>query len=307
MSRPATALLIPCYNAERYLESLRRQVDALDPKFDEILLVDDASTDGTVVKARELGFDIHPLGSNQGPGGARNALLKMAKAEWVHFLDADDELAADYLAKVLPHANEATDVVLSACDFLGAADRKFWVRWSYDDERFRSDALTATIASPVFLHCSFIRRSKALEADGFDEMHRCYEDGDFHVRLAAAGARFRCIPDVLAVSLRHAEGSGGNELYCARCRLEFLQGYRKYLGKVSADVLAEALANCGASLHQKGDSAACKAAFEMAFDLGWKGPQSHNFVLNTLAKLPSNHLKRALFLKQHAHRSGLSH
>lgn len=303
MRRPATALLIPCYNAERYLENLRSQVDGLNPAFDEILIVDDASTDGTVVKARELGFDIHPLGINRGPGGARNALLKMARAEWVHFLDADDELATDYLAKVLPHANEATDVVLSACDFLGAGDRKFWTRWSYDDERFRSNALAATIASPVFLHCSFIRHSKALEAGGFDEERRCYEDGDFHVRLAAAGGRFRCIPDVLAVSLRHAEGSGGNELYCAQCRLEFLQGYRKYLGKVSADVLAEELVNCGASLHQMGVSAACRAAFETAFDLGWKGPDTRNPLVRAIAGIPNRSLKRQLFLAQHKART----
>ena len=104
MSEPRTALLIPCYNAERYLENLRRQVDALEPAFDEMVIVDDGSTDGTVAKARELGFDIRPLGVNRGPGAARNAAAKLAKAEWVHFLDADDEISPDYLAKVLPVA-----------------------------------------------------------------------------------------------------------------------------------------------------------------------------------------------------------
>ena len=303
MHKTSTALLIPCYNAEKYLENLRRQVDALDPKFDEILLVDDASTDGTVARARELGFAIHPLGSNRGPGGARNVLLKMAAAEWVHFLDADDEIAADYLAKVRPLADEATDVVLSACDFLGAADRKFWVRWSYNNEMFRGNALAAAIAAPVFLHCSFVRRSKALEAGGFDEVHRCYEDGDFHVRLAAAGARFVCVSDVLSFSLRHSEGSGGNELYCAQCRLEFLKKYRKYLGRIPADVLTSALVNCGARLHQKGDVRASRGAFDLAFDLGWKGAESGNLLLRGANAIPSRALKRRLFLVQHQMRN----
>ena len=102
MSKLTTALLIPCYNAERYLENLRKQVDALNPAFDELVIVDDGSTDGTVEKARELGFDIIPLGVNRGPGAARNAAAKRATAEWIHFLDADDEIAPDYLAKVLP-------------------------------------------------------------------------------------------------------------------------------------------------------------------------------------------------------------
>jgi glycosyltransferase involved in cell wall biosynthesis len=299
MRKPTTALLIPCYNAEKYLDNLRKQVDALNPAFDEVLLVDDASTDGTMARARELGFAIHPLPNNRGPGGARNALLQMATTEWVHFLDADDELATDYLAQVLPHANEATDVVLSACDFLGAADRKFWVRWTYDNEKFRDNALAAAIATPVFLHCTFIRRSKALEAGGFDEVHRCFEDGDFHVRLAAAGARFACIPDVLSVSLRHSEGSGGNELYCAQCRLEFLKEYGKYLGRIPADVLTGALVNCGARLHQKGDVRASRGAFDLAFDLGWKGAESGKLLLRAANAIPSRALKRSLFLAQH--------
>lgn len=299
MHKTSTALLVPCYNAERYLENLRRQVDALDPAFDEVIIVDDGSTDGTLAKARALGFDIKPLGKNRGPGGARNVLLNMANAEWVHFLDADDEIVPDYLAKVVPLADEVTDVVLSACDFLGATDRKFWVRWSYDDEKFRSNALAAAISSPVFLHCSFIRRSKSLEAGGFDEVHRCYEDGDFHVRLAAAGAGFRCIPDVLSVSLRHSEGSGGNELYCARCRLEFLKEYRKYLGRLPQEVLTGALTKCAAQLDQKGDVGGSREAFDLAFDLGWKGPESGNFLLRAANAIPSRALKRRLFLAQH--------
>lgn len=304
MSKPTTALLIPCYNAERYLENLSKQVDALDPKFDEVLLVDDGSTDGTVAKARELGFDIRKLDTNRGPGGARNVLLDMATADWVHFLDADDEIAPDYLTKVLPIADEATDVVLSGCDFIGAQDRKLWRRWIYSNEVFAPNALAATIAHPVFLHCSFIRRRKALEAGGFDEEHRCYEDGDFHVRLAAAGARCRCIPDVLAFSLRHYEGSGGNELYCAQCRLEYLKNYRQYLGRIPDAVLTKALAECGARLHQKGDARASREAFDLACGLGWQGPQSRHPLLATLAKLPSKRLRKALFLMQAAKRGG---
>jgi glycosyltransferase involved in cell wall biosynthesis len=303
MSKPRAALLIPCFNAERYLGNLGSQVDALDPKFDEVLLVDDGSTDGTVARARELGFDIRPLDTNRGPGGARNALLEMANAEWIHFLDADDEIAPDYLGKMRPFADEATDVVLSACDFLGATDRKFWVRWSYSDTSFRNNALAASIAAPVFLHCSFIRRSTALEAGGFDEEHRCYEDGDFHVRLAAAGARFRCIPDVLAFSLRHYEGSGGNELYCARCRLDFLKEYRRYLGRFPKELLGEALAECGAVLHKNGDGAGSLEAFECAFQLGWQGPESRHWALGLLARFPGKWLRRRLFLAQYKART----
>ena len=161
------------------------------------------------------------------------------------------------------------------------------------------NALAAAIANPVYLHCSFIRRSKALEAGGFNEVLRCYEDGDFHVRLAAAGARFRCIPDVLAFSLRHHEGSGGNELYCAKCRLDFLKEYRRYLGKVPKELLGEALAECGAVLHKNGDGAGSLEAFECAFQLGWQGPVSRHWALGLLAGFPGKWLRRRLFLAQY--------
>jgi glycosyltransferase involved in cell wall biosynthesis len=306
MSDLLSGLLIPCYNAERYLPNLLTQVKALNPAFDEVLLVDDGSTDGTVEKARDLGFTIHPLGFNRGPGGARNALLGMTSAEWIHFLDADDEIPSNYLHHVLPLVGDEVDVIVGACDFIGAADRKLWVRWTFEDMLFRSDALAAAIARPVFMPCSFVRRSKALEAGGFDEEHRCYEDGDFHVRLAAAGARFRCIPDVLAVSLRHSEGAGGNELYCSRCRLEFLKAYRQYLGRIPVEVLTQELAECGAVLHRNGDGDGdgSREAFAVAFDLGWRGPISRHWLVRALAALPNKHLRRSLYLWQHKVRLG---
>jgi len=79
--RITASLLIPCYNAEKYLTHLKVQIEALHPRFDEVILVDDGSTDNTLGLAKQLGLVIHPLGTNRGPGGARNALLQRATQE----------------------------------------------------------------------------------------------------------------------------------------------------------------------------------------------------------------------------------
>jgi glycosyltransferase involved in cell wall biosynthesis len=298
MNRPTTALLIPCYNAERYLESLRKQVDALNPAFDEVIIVDDGSTDGTVAKARELGFDIVPLGVNRGPGAARNAAAARTSAEWIHFLDADDEISPDYLAKVLPVAKNDADVVLGSVQYVDEETREETMLWQYPDSAFRSNALRASIVHPVLLHSSLIRRSAFDEIGGFDENHRCWEDGDMHVRLAASGARFVAIPDRVARSLRHRRGTSGSDLYCHRCRLDFLEDYEAYLPRIpKADLLSEVLLNAR-NLLAEGDRENARRALDLAGRLGWTGPKSGNPLISLLAKVPSLGLRRALFAMQ---------
>ena len=295
MNQPSTALLIPCYNAERYLDNLRRQVDALDPAFDELIIVDDGSTDGTVTKARELGFHVIPLGVNRGPGAARNAAANLAKAEWIHFLDADDEIASDYLAKVLPLADEQTDVVLSTTLFVDEVTRDLVIRWEFPDEEFRANAIRATIMRPVPLHSSLMRRTSFAGAAGFDEQLRCWEDGDLHVRLAASGARFRCCSDVLAWSPRPTRGAGGNQLYCWRCRLEFLKRYRSHVPQISEKDLCSEVLRAATNLYAKRDWRSVSAALDLAVGLGWQGPQSRHPVLAALSKIPCAPLRKALF------------
>lgn len=295
MSAPTTALLIPCYNAECYLDNLRQQVDGLNPAFDQLIIVDDGSTDGTVEKARDLGFDIKPLGTNRGPGGARNAAAKMTQAEWIHFLDADDEIAPEYLAKVLPMAGDDVDVVLSSTEFINEDSREILMRWKYLDEEFRANSVRASIVRPVVLHSSLIRRSRFDNIGGFDEQYRCWEDGDVHVRLAAAGARFRTITNVLAQSPRHKRGTSGSDLYCHRCRLDFLANYASYVPQMpQADLLEEVLSNAR-NLLAEGDRKNANRALDLAIRLGWEGPESRNVVLSVLAKIPSSRLRKGLF------------
>jgi len=298
MSKPSAALLVPCYNAGPYLENLRRQVDALNPAFDEVIIVDDGSTDGTVEKARSLGFDIKPLGTNRGPGGARNAAVKSAIAEWIHFLDADDEIASDYLAKVMPFTNVDVDVVLCSCDFLDEVSRERLMTWTFDPVLFAENPVKGCLSTGVNTPSSLIRRGKFEEVGGFDEQRRCWEDGDMHLRLALAGARFRAIPDVLSFGIRHQRGTSGSELYCHRCRLAFLENYLAYLPQVpAADLLAEVLVNAR-NLLLEGDRDNANRALDLASRLGWKGPESKNAILAALAMIPSPQLRKELFSRQ---------
>ncbi len=299
-----TALLIPCFNAESYLVSLKQQIDALDPKFDEVILVDDGSTDRTVESGKKIGLKITPLGENRGPGAARNAAAKRTTAEWIHFLDADDEIAPDYLAKVLPMASDGVDVVLCSCDFLDEVTRERIMRWSFEDLLYSCEPLKGCIRTGVNTPSSLIRRRKFAEIGGFNEEHRCWEDGDMHLRLALAGARFRAIPDVLSFGIRHHRGTSGNDLYCHRCRLEFLEKYANYVPRIDAkDLVSEAVINAS-RLYREGDKANAMRALDLACRFGWKGPESRHPVLAGVAKVPSRRLRKLLFGLQMRVRGG---
>lgn len=304
MAAPTSALLIPCYNAERYLANLRRQVDALNPAFDEIVIVDDGSTDGTVAKARALGFHIIPLGINRGPGAARNEAAGHSTSEWIHFLDADDEIAPDYLAKVRPLAREDVDVVLCSCDFLDETTRQVQMRWRFDDVEFRRDPVPGALSPGVNTPASLIRRSKFDEVGGFNTEKRCWEDGDLHLRLALAGARFRAVPDVLSFGIRHDRGTSGSSLYCWRCRLGFLEGYAKLVPRISPEALCAEVIRAATNLHGEGDSEAAARGLDLALKLGWKGPESRHPVLAALARVPCGRLRKLLFALQMRARGG---
>ena len=104
------SVIVPFYNAEPYL---KRCIDILlkqdfNKPF-EIIMVDDASTDNSqnIVKMEDSPLiKLHSLPSNTGPSAARNTGLKIAKGEYVFFLDADDTISTSTLKTLYSHAKE---------------------------------------------------------------------------------------------------------------------------------------------------------------------------------------------------------
>lgn len=85
------SVIIPAYNAERYLRQAIDSVRAQQDVPTEVIVVDDGSTDDTRVVARTAGDDIRIVTkSNGGAATARNAGVAASSADLVAFLDADD-------------------------------------------------------------------------------------------------------------------------------------------------------------------------------------------------------------------------
>lgn len=224
------SLLIPCYNASSYLESLRNNIDALEKPFDEILLYDDASQDDTVSKAKKLGFSIIEGKVNKGPSFARNRLAEAASGEWIHFHDVDDEMKPHYLVAKHNFVSANFDVVLCDSDWILEDTRQIEIARKYNQQAFTKSPVAAAITYPVGVLSGLIRKSMFQKAGGFREDIRCWEDSDLFVRMAGLGARFKCLEEVLVYSIRHGRGISKNQIYCKECRLKLLKEYYAQFG-----------------------------------------------------------------------------
>jgi GT2 family glycosyltransferase/Flp pilus assembly protein TadD len=91
-SRVRVSLCMIVRNEEHHLPDCLRSVAGL---FDETVVVDTGSTDGTAEVARQLGASVYALPWPDSFGAARNEGLRHAHGQWILWLDADDRLDAD--------------------------------------------------------------------------------------------------------------------------------------------------------------------------------------------------------------------
>jgi glycosyltransferase involved in cell wall biosynthesis len=91
MSTPKISVIIPNYNREMLIgETLKNLLNQTLPPY-EIIVVDDGSTDRSVDIIQEFGDKVTLIKqTNQGPGAARNAGLKVASGEFIQLFDSDD-------------------------------------------------------------------------------------------------------------------------------------------------------------------------------------------------------------------------
>src|SRR5262245_40018046 len=119
MSDPLVSILVPAYNAARWIEEALRS--AIDQTWSrkEIIIVDDGSSDNTarVVRPHECSCVKLVVQEHQGAARARNRALSLAQGDYIQWLDADDLLAPDKVARQMEATLEASPRILFSSSF----------------------------------------------------------------------------------------------------------------------------------------------------------------------------------------------
>ncbi|MGK0185205.1 MAG: glycosyltransferase involved in cell wall biosynthesis [Verrucomicrobiales bacterium] len=202
-SHPLVSILIPCYNSEAYLAEALDSALAQTYTNVEVIVVDDGSSDDSTEVLSSYGDRIRWKSiPNGGACAARNEALKLAKGNFIQFLDADDLLMPDKIARQLPLLlNGDYDLVFCRGTIFG--DGK--------PERAQKREILSPENKDPFAYC--LRQGLSTLAPlhsrhildqigGFRAGVQFAQEYDMHIRLMAAGARI-LFRDELLCRVRH--------------------------------------------------------------------------------------------------------
>ncbi len=153
-------------------------------------MVDDGSTDNTRELLESLGDRVmYVAQANAGPGAARNRGVRLARGEWIAFLDSDDCWEADHVLRIMEKLQEHPDAAMAYCgkrwvDARGNLMEDIPLQETFPSGWIFSDLFQANYVSSTSV--VVVKRQAFLDAGGFDERFRSIaEDYDLWMRISA--------------------------------------------------------------------------------------------------------------------------
>jgi glycosyltransferase involved in cell wall biosynthesis len=117
-------VVVPAFNAERYVVAALESALAQTSPVDEILVLDDGSTDATATRAACVSNKVRVISqANLGVSAARNRGIAEARGDVLAFLDADDTWEPAKIERQLPLLNQTTDAVHCAAVLIDSEGR----------------------------------------------------------------------------------------------------------------------------------------------------------------------------------------
>jgi glycosyltransferase involved in cell wall biosynthesis len=199
--RPLVSILIPCYNAERWIARAIASALAQTWSNTEVIVVDDGSSDRSLEIIR--GFEPRirwVTGLNQGGNAARNRLLQLARGDWIQYLDADDYLRSTKVQRQIAFATNNPD-----CDVICSPTA--WERLQ-NGKLVCTDETIPAPRDPWVLLAKWqlpqtggpLWRRAALESvGGWLTGQPCCQEHELYLRLLGSDRKFGFVDECLAV------------------------------------------------------------------------------------------------------------
>jgi glycosyltransferase involved in cell wall biosynthesis len=223
------SVIIPAYNAARFIRETVECVlqQTLPP--DEVLVIDDGSTDDTASIAESFGPPVRVIRrQNVKLAATRNFGVQEAKSEWVAFLDADDLWQSNKLERQMEELsrNPEADLCYTGRVLLlqGHENTRLGkVVPVPPAEKIRQ----ALYHNTTFLPSSVVmRRSTFLAIGGHDTHFKIVEDWDTWLRLLHAGTKFAACSEPLMLYRIHSNSTSHNAIPAL---LECKEIYRRHV------------------------------------------------------------------------------
>jgi glycosyltransferase involved in cell wall biosynthesis len=213
---PKVAVVIAAYNAEAFLAETLESVFGQTLADIEVVVVDDGSIDGTVeILQRYADPRLLILKQkNSGVSAARNLGLAAVRAPYVFFLDADDILTPNALARMAGTLDNNPDRVACYGHHIKIAENgsdlssRSYTRWKLLPA---DDTLRHLIAKNFICGAICVRTDAAREVGGFDTTLDLGEDWEFWCRMAVLGD-FAAMPDDIILMYRQRFNSANYRL-----------------------------------------------------------------------------------------------
>lgn len=184
-------LVVPTYNEAPFLRRCLESIKNQTIKFDEVIIIDDGSTDGSGAILEEYRDSFQVLYDvNRGVSHARNAGIMQASSEYVTFLDADDELTPNACAIMRRAIEKYPSAAAIQFDHL-----RHYAKLKKTVRKYTNLAQWYGISDLRRINIWFGVWNKVYKRQAlpwFDERINYGEDGLLNIEMLADGKRFVC-------------------------------------------------------------------------------------------------------------------
>lgn len=232
---PLVSIVIPVHNSASWIRETLDNVLSQSYPCCEIIIVDDGSTDDTK-QLIDAYYDVrvkYVYQENAGPARARNYGIKKAKGEYIQFLDSDDFLNPEKIARQMEVFSESPECDVVYCDFafttagtnVGIENSPIANKDKYGTEKVFEALLDGNF---IVIHSPLTRTEVIRSCGAFDESLSSDEDYDLWLKIAAKGHRFCFVPEVLAFYRKRSNSVSTNLLKQSNGTLQALNKARNY-------------------------------------------------------------------------------
>ena len=320
MSTPIISIIIPCYNAQNYLENALNSVFDQGVEDMEVIVVDDGSTDGTADILQGYSDRIYLKSiNNQGAAFARNVGLEKSRGKYIKFLDADDYLLKGMLKRQLEivqnYCSCGNQILFGGYRTDNLLDPVNYLHINHNLRTGDEISLDWLIWNQILITPPLHHRSLLVDIGGFNYKLRRGQEYDLHLRLALGGGKFIYHDDMVFHYRDHSRGDRiskgnvkGNAKYFYQILYNLISEQKKdsIVQKDKALVAAAQFSwKIGRSLIQHGDLCQAIDFFELSKSVGVKnniyGGCIYKILLPLLGPLQSEkvgRLRAEVFLRK---------